>query len=87
MRENFDYVTMLTYSADMAEHTQRAVEIIESLKRRTETAEKLVARLVLAAGGEIEIYDLDLQSLNPIELTIHRNESDMSFIWKAERKR
>jgi len=85
MRENFDYVTMDTYSADMAESTQRALSVIESLKRRTEAAENLVAMLVLAAGGKIEIHDYDLYDQKPIHLETWRNAADMSFIWEASR--
>lgn len=86
MRENFDYVTMDTYSSDMADHTRHAVGIIEVLKRRSEDAEKLIAQLVLAAGGKIKIHDQDLYSPSAIELTTYRNMADMSFILEAQRK-
>ncbi len=86
MRENFDYVTMENYSADMAENTQRAIGIIAGLKRRAEDAERLIAHLVLAAGGKIEIHDQQLYSLEQVDLTVWRNDADMSRVWQATRK-
>src|SRR5262245_21619009 len=75
MREDWDYVTMENYSADMAEHTARASGIIAELRRRAETAERALAEVVLAAGGEVTVPDEYLYDRERrVTLEVWRNE-------------
>lgn len=79
MRENFDYVTFANYESDMKESSDQAVRAINFVKDRAERAEKMLALVVLAAGGEVKIFDQDLTSLRKIELTTWRDDADMSY--------
>lgn len=55
MRENWDYVTMDAYSADMAELSGTAAAAIEKLTKENTDARRLIAMLVIAAGGKINL--------------------------------
>ena len=55
MRENFDYVKFDTYSHDMAELSDRAAEIIKGLRKQTDEAKRLIAMLIIAGGGKINV--------------------------------
>jgi len=84
MRQDFDYVTMADYRADMKESSDRAVSVIEHMKKRAERAELMCALAVLAAGGKVEIpsewmYDPKLH----IEHT--RNDADMTYVIRVRR--
>ena len=59
-RENFDYVTMATYTVDMAEAGENAAGIISKLTRENAQLEMMIWLLVRAAGGRIEIYEGDI---------------------------
>ena len=84
MRENYDYVTMTTYSADMAESTERTVIAISKLRKRVAQAERALAEIVLAAGGAVNVSERNLHDRDrKIELTIWRNDADMSVRFTA----
>lgn len=59
-REHFDYVTMATYTADMAEASSHAAGIISKLKRENDQLEMMIWLLIRAAGGKIELYEGDI---------------------------
>ncbi len=84
MRENCDYVTMDTYTADMREATDRAVAI-EHWKRKALQAERALVAVVLGAGGKANFpFDYLLDHV-PCDVTITRNEPDRSYTVKAKR--
>jgi hypothetical protein len=57
MRENWDYVTMDTYSADMAELSRTAAGVTEVLARENSALKALVWELVRQAGGRVMVPD------------------------------
>lgn len=84
MRENFDYVTMDNYSADMAELSQTAVNAIEYLVKERDDLKRLVWSLVKAAGGKVEVYDDLLWRPRERKLTTWRSDANMSYVYLAE---
>ncbi|MFB6449234.1 hypothetical protein [Bradyrhizobium tunisiense] len=84
MRENFDYVTMPNYVADMKESTDRAVSVIDHMKKRAEKAEMMLALAVLAAGGKVEIPSEWLRD-SKFTIETQRNDADMTYIIKVAR--
>lgn len=84
MRQNWDYVSMADYQADMKETAANAVRVIEAMKERAVHAEKLLARVLLAAG-KVSISDFDLHDERPIEMITWRNEADRAFVFDAKR--
>jgi hypothetical protein len=86
MRRDWDYVAMSDYQADMRESTETALAAIEYTSKRAERAEKILAELVLAAGGKIEIYRNYLgDPMRKIELEQSVNEADNTVVFRAWR--
>lgn len=83
MRQNLDYVSMGDYKADMKESTDTALRAIAFMKDRAERAEKLLARVLLAAG-KVTLSDFDLQDDRPIEMITWRNEADRTLVLEAK---
>ena len=84
MRENHDYVTMDTYSADMAELSGTASGVIKDLRRQTDEAKRLVAMLIIAAGGKINLpqewaYDPTRDFTTEIEI----NPATREYVYRA----
>lgn len=82
MKENFDYITMKNYRADMAELTDQAIGIINAQKHEIERTRSIILMLLKAAGGSIKISrdvraNFDLQAVN---LTIEYVPYDMSVV-------
>ena len=83
MRENFDYVTMDTYAADMAESSSHAAGIIDMMKEKQRNAERGLIAAVLAAGGRIVLGPRDLMDADGAILRIERNDADDTTILTA----
>lgn len=84
MQENGDYVTMDTYSADMAENTKMAVSAIGYWRQRAEQAERMLAECVLAAGGRVRIVENNLHDpRRKVQLTNWINPSDRAIELEA----
>ena len=86
MRENFDYVTMETYSADMAENTQRALSAIMTKQYEMKLLHRMIWMLARASGGEVKITH-DVQYSHNDEtavLVVERMAHDMSIVVRAE---
>lgn len=64
-RENFDFVSMDTYKADMDDLGQQGAGIIERLVREKKELERTIWLLVNAAGGRVNIYDGDVIKYDP----------------------
>lgn len=85
MQENYDYVTMDSYSTDMAELSGRAAAIIAGLKKRADEAERIACELIIAAGGKIAIPSHDLlDRQRRLTLTQWYDEANMKHIFVAE---
>jgi hypothetical protein len=84
MSEDFDYVSMDSYQADMRETARLAGAAIEKLRRRAEQAERLAMELVLAAGGKIvvDLHDLN-NPLRKITWIQSRNIADTTIEFRA----
>lgn len=82
MRENFDFVTMDTYSADMADLTSMAAAAINSTKSEVKSLQRLVWLLVQANGGSVKIqrHVLCAYSAETALLTIEYMAHDMSTV-------
>lgn len=84
VRENFDFVTMDTHAADMRESSEQAAHIIGELRVRADRAERLIAELVLAAGGKISVSPYFLHDpKRKVELTQWRNVADETIVFTA----
>ena len=87
MHENWDFVSMKTYSADMAESTDRAVAIITQLRKEVDQAKRTLAEVVLAAGGRVEVSSYNLcDPRRDTELTIWRNDADMTIMFTSNKR-
>lgn len=85
-RRDWDYVAFPDYQADMKESTDRAVAVISEMRRRAENAERVLAEVVLAAGGRVSIHDHVVHDLRRnVELTIWRNEANRTLEFEARR--
>ena len=56
MREDFDFVSMANYSADLKENTDRALAIHETQREEIRQLNYTIAAILLAAGGKVSIY-------------------------------
>lgn len=54
-RDGFDIVSMDDYSHDMEESAERASAIIRQLRKERDEALDMVARVVMAAGGCVQV--------------------------------
>lgn len=85
MRENWDYVTMDTYAANMAAHTRHAVGAIEHWRKRAEQAERALSEVVLAAGGKVRVWDGLLKDpRRKIDITMWFSPADSTVVFAAE---
>lgn len=84
-RKDWDYVEFADYEADMRESSEQAVAVITAMKAKTMQLERALMCAILAAGGEIKIYESDLHDLRPIELTTWRNDEDCTLRFTAKR--
>lgn len=86
MRENWDYVSMDTYSADMAELAGTASNALTYLQRENLDLKRLIWHLVHAAGGTLSVCERDLARHEDShhELTQWRNDADMSLTFEAK---
>ncbi len=55
MKQDHDFVLMPDYQADMAEVTNQAAGVITHLQGQIRERDRMLALLILAAGGEISI--------------------------------
>lgn len=86
MRQNFDYVTMTDYRADMVESADHAIAAIELVKQKEKDAKRALVAAVLSAGGKLTIHSGALMDAEFATLTIWRNEADDTIILQAERR-
>lgn len=78
-------MTISDYQSDLKESTDRAVGVIAELRRRANGAERLLAEVVLAAGGRLKIHSQALcDPRRNVELTIWRNEADQTIEFTAK---
>ena len=96
MRKDFDYVTMEDYSRDTAELATQAGNALRAQRGELEAkerervrlernAKKIIAELVIAAGGELTIPMPNFYSDN-FELEIWRNEAMNEIRYRAKRR-
>jgi len=84
MRENWDFVSVENYRADMAESSAIAAGIITQLCKRAEQAERALAEVVIAAGGSVKVPDSYLShTRRQPKLTIRRNDADLTIEFRA----
>jgi hypothetical protein len=76
MRENWDFVSMDSYAADMRESASQAASIISAMREEKKQLERLLAHAVKAAGGKITIYETALADPSPIGLKMWRSVAD-----------
>lgn len=55
MKRDWDYVTIDDYQSDMRESSDRAVALVEHMKRERDDARLLLCMVIIAAGGEVNI--------------------------------
>lgn len=75
MRENWDFVSMENYTADMKESADQAVSVIEAVERRRRDSERGLIAAVIAAGGKLTIQGNQLIHAARATLRIERNEA------------
>lgn len=86
MRRDWDYVAMSDYQADMRQSAETALAAIEYTRKRADRAEKLLAELVLAAGGRIEVYRNYLgDPTRKIEIEQAINDANNTVVFRARR--
>lgn len=90
MRENFDYVTMDAYNADMKESADRAVSAINHVRKRAEHAEWLLDMVLISIGHDVRIDKVLAVKLRPgeplIEFEQHLDEANDQYVIKARWK-
>jgi len=84
MRRDFDYVTMDDYARDMQEQSDAAASALEIIKRERDETRRLLAEVVLAAGGKVSVPDRRRQDT---ELLIARDEANMARTIVARKAR
>lgn len=82
-QKDFDFVTIDNYCADMDDLGQTAARAVELLKRKNDQQRLLIAALVKAAGGRIEVYQGDLQRIHELELIEEYSERDMTHTFRT----
>lgn len=84
-RENFDYVTMDTYSGDMAELSGQAKAVIMSQLAEVKHLRRLVWMLVVASGGTVKIHRSTLADYSEqgSVLTVEHMAHDQSLVVRA----
>lgn len=84
MRENFDFVSMANYKADMDELGDRAAAVSQIQAEEIRNLKRLVWAMAKAAGGRVRVYDGILNDWRTdAELTFSRCEADSTFIIEA----
>ena len=86
MRQNFDYVTMVDYAADMDEITENASRAITELRRENTELKTLIAVMVHSMG-EIRIEKAAMLQCSGDDLTngnieLYDNPKDFNFIYR-----
>jgi hypothetical protein len=83
-QRDFDYVTFADYEADTKELADQASSIITAQKRELDQSKRLIAELIIAAGGEIKIERRNLFApRRSIEMTTWANCFDDSLTFRA----
>jgi hypothetical protein len=84
-RENFDFVSMENYSADMADLSNVAGNAIAKLRRDKDEMLKVIAALVEASGGKIAVplHILARMDFNNTELIIEENDCRMERVFRV----
>jgi hypothetical protein len=85
LRQDWDFVTIADYQADMRETAEQAAGIISSLKESSDGYKRALAAAVLAAGGEVTVPENHLNGLQEVTLEVWRNPSDDTLTFKARR--
>lgn len=83
MRQDFDFVTMDNYRANMAENTERAVAVIEEMKRKKRDVERVLVAAVLSNGGRLVIHESDLARVVGAHLNVSRHDDDRTIVLTA----
>lgn len=88
MKRDHDYVTMDDYKADMDETATQAANIIaglrEKLDRQSKEALHMLAAVVIASGGKVDVSISDLASDH--EVTIQENPMIGGYTITAKRR-
>lgn len=74
MRENFDFVTMDTYDADMKALSNHAASLAHYQQQRIRELEAVIVSFADANGGTIRIPYTNLRSLRDRHVTVERDE-------------
>lgn len=83
MRRDWDYVAFGDYEKDMDELSQSAAAITSAQADEIRNLKAMIARLVVAAGGRIEVEDGLHYDLSRPQLTIWRDEANMKTVFVA----
>ena len=85
-RRDWDWVSFGDYEHDTREITERATYVIGEQRRQIDERERVIAALVLAAGGTITVPARDLGKLfAEHELVKTTNDCDMSVTFAVRR--
>lgn len=85
MRRDWDFVSMSDYQADMRESGERAAAVVTAMRQRAEAAERMLAEVVLAAGGYVKVGDDARGRRDGPALTVMRNEYHRCLEFEARR--
>jgi hypothetical protein len=84
-RENFDFVSMETYAADMADLSRTAGDAVAKLRRDKDEMLKTIAALVEASGGSIAVplHVLGRMNFDKVELIVEEDPSRRERIFRV----
>lgn len=85
-RRDWDYVNFADYEHDTKEIVERSAAIIQDVRNRLVQAERLLAEVIIAAGGQVKLPLYELQNTNiSYEMTQECDMSNMTLVFRARR--
>lgn len=86
-RRDHDVVAFTDYANDMQEQSDRVLAMHQHYQREIRDLKATLWSLVIAAGGKIEVHDLDrLRTEDEAAWTVEKSEYRMSTVFSAKRK-
>lgn len=84
MKQDWDFVSLSDYRADMDELAESAAATVAEMRRQRDEARMMLAAVVEAAGGHVEVHDAILHRIAELRLTQFRDDRSMSITLKTE---
>lgn len=84
MRQGWDFVSFSDYRSDMDELANSAAATVAEMRRQRDEARMMLAAVVEAAGGHVEVHDAILDRIAELRLTQFRDDRSMSITFKTE---